>query len=346
MERGQKVHTTGIPEADALIHKILALYPGAENRDLAEELIVFTLRLLSDGAARGDMKILRSALKEIRHAFRVFTQYRGVRKVTIWGSARVEPGHACYELARDFARAMAQRGWMAITGAGSGIMQAGNEGAGRAMSFGINIQLPFEQQANPVIEGDPKNITFKYFFARKLIFVKESHALTLFPGGFGTLDEGLEALTLIQTGKAEMRPIIFLAPPGNPYWRNLEGFFAENLFRQGYLSPEDRSLFHIHDSVAAACDEIERYYRVFHSMRYVDGRLVLRLARELPDEEVAELNRDYADLLESGAIEKVGASHEEIDGGDHPELPRLALRFNRRDLGRLHDLIDRINRAK
>jgi hypothetical protein len=267
----------------------------------------------------------------------VFAPYRHIRKVTIFGSARLKPSDPTYRQAVSFARRIAQEGFMVITGAGPGIMQAGHEGAGREMSFGVNIRLPFEQTANPVIHDDPKLINFKYFFTRKLCFVKESHGIVLFPGGFGTHDEGFEALTLMQTGKGVLMPLIYVNPPGDAYWNEWDGYVERQLVRRGMVTPEDRFLYTVTDDLERAVRELKAFYSVYHSMRYVRDFLVLRLQRRLAETTVARLTKEFRHILVSGEIEQRPPLPEEANEPEIAHLPRLVLRFDRRAL------LDRIN---
>ena len=309
--------------------------------ELARQILVTGLHLLRDGTSRSELKLVNSALKELRHAFRVFKPYAAIRKVAVFGSARTRTEHPDYLQARAFSERIVRSGWMVITGAGDGIMGAAQGGAGRDASFGVNIRLPFEQQANVTIAGDPKLINFRYFFTRKVVFVKEAHAIALFPGGFGTHDEGFEALTLIQTGKSEMVPIVFVDEPGGSYWRDWYEYVTTHLADRGLIDPTDLNLFCVTDSVDRAVNEIEGFYRNYHSSRYVDGRLVLRLHIAPDDAQLEALNDEFASLLDSGRIERaVAASTEE---SEMPHLPRLRLHFNRRKIGRLRGLIDRLN---
>jgi uncharacterized protein (TIGR00730 family) len=311
---------------------------------LVREMIETSLKLLRDETPIGDLKLLNAALRELRYAFKVFTPWNGVRKVSIFGSARTPPGTPSYRTAAEFARRITARGYMIITGGGNGIMRACQEGAGRERSFGVNIRLPFEQEANEFIHNDPKLVTFRYFFTRKLMFIKEADALVLFPGGFGTHDEGYEALTLIQTGKSGPLPIVFLDAPRSTYWKAWKQYVEDHLLRQGLISPADLSLFKVTTDLDEAVEEITRFYRVYHSSRYVGRKLVLRLNRPIAPELVATLNRDFAALVTSGTIEHRDALDEERD--QEPELdalPRLVLEADRRGAGLLRQLIDRVN---
>lgn len=302
-------------------------------------------RLEQDGTTRGDLKILSRTLRELRYAFKVFQPFRRRRKVTIFGSARTPADKPAYQQAVDFGSAMAKHGWMVITGAGHGIMEAGHVGAGRAMSMGLNIMLPFEQSANPHIDGDPKLVTLKYFFTRKLMFVKECSAVVCLPGGFGTLDECLEVLTLMQTGKQTMLPLVLLDEPGGTYWSKLGVFFDEELLRAKLISPEDVHLYRITDRVEDAVDEVLTFYRVYHSLRYVDEALVLRIQHRLTEQALEQLNVAFADILVQGRIEQHSALAGETNEPELAHMPRLVLQFNRKSLGRLRELINAVNRS-
>ena len=301
-------------------------------------------KLAKDGAGRGDMKLLASALKELRYCFKVFAQYRGRRKVTIFGSARTRPDHPAYQTAVAFAERIAAAGYMVITGAASGIMEAGHVGAGAADSFGLNILLPFEQQANPVILADPKLMNLRYFFTRKLVFIKESDAVVLFPGGFGTHDEAFETLTLMQTGKSHIFPIVLVDEPGGDYWRHWQRFVETELLDRGYISPADRAFYKVTDSVEEAVEEVTNFYCVYHSMRYVRGDLVLRLQRPITEGTLVQLRTDFADILTGGSIEQTSALPQEANEPELRDLPRLRFRFDRVNTGRLRQLIDAVNR--
>jgi uncharacterized protein (TIGR00730 family) len=315
------------------------------HTDLLREVLVTTVKLAEQNAARGDLKILRAAAKELRYAFKVFDKYRDTPKVAIFGSARSKEAHPDYATTREFASCIAKKGYMVITGAGGGIMAAGNEGAGREMSIGLNILLPFEQVANDSILGDPKLINFHYFFTRKLFFIKESDAVVLMPGGFGTMDEGFEALTLVQTGKDSPAPIVMLERPGGTYWPSWRDFIRKNLVERGLVSRDDEALYYATDSVEDACEEIEKFYRRYHSCRYVQGKtkLVLRLKTPLAEGQLGKLNDRFSDILKEGLIETCEPFAEEYDETDLLHLPRLSLTFDQRHFSRLRQLIDEIN---
>lgn len=300
-------------------------------------------KLLRDQANRGDVKLLNTALKELRYSFKVFSAYKRRRKVTVFGSARLPLDHPSCVQAVEFGRKMAQAGFMVITGAAQGIMEAGHIGAGRENSIGVNILLPFEQEANPTIAGDTKLMHLKYFFTRKLLFVKESDAIALFPGGFGTLDEAFEVLTLIQTGKSHLFPFVLIENPGDDYWQRLLAFLQDVLVARELISAYDLALFKLTTSVDDAVAEVLNFYRVYHSMRYVGPDLVFRLQRPLSDTLVNRLGADFGDILKAGSFEQVGALPAENTEPHLAHLPRLKFRFDRHKLGRLRMLIDVIN---
>jgi uncharacterized protein (TIGR00730 family) len=263
--------------------------------------------------------------------------------VTVFGSARTRPEEATFQQAVAFGKAMAEHQWLVVTGAASGIMEAGHLGAGRENSMGLNIMLPFEQYANPVIAGDTKLVHMKYFFTRKLMFVKECDAVCLLPGGFGTLDEGLEVLTLLQTGKRDMVPVVFLDAPGGTFWRDFQDYIVKRLLGDKMISPEDLSLYKLTDNIDEAVDEILQFFKVYHSMRYVKNKLVFRLKQRPSDEFMAAINEQFSDILSGGEFTLSEALPDEKDETELNDHPRLVFRFNRRSLGRLRLLIDAIN---
>ncbi len=317
---------------------------GGDTNDLSgklvREMIHTAMKLSGDGADTGELKLISRSLKELRYALKIFRPYRGVRKVSIFGSARTPEDHVDYHTAAEFSRRMAQCGWMAITGAGGGIMQAGQSGAGRQASFGVAIRLPFEIVTNQYIAGDSKLAVFRYFFTRKLMFASQAHALVLFPGGFGTMDECFEIATLIQTGKAPLVPILMIDPPGRSFWKNWDRYVRDNLLADGMISADDLNLFQITNSVDQAVSHILNFYRNYHSQRYVRDELVLRLHRPLTDIQIQQLNTDFSPLITESQIRPSGPLETEQT---HLSLPRLRLAFNRRDYGLLRLLINRIN---
>lgn len=328
------------------IKKLVADWGCVGSPALIEELVMTALKIGHDDTGVAELKLLNRALKEMRYANKVFRPYRHSRKVTVFGSARTKPGEAEYEVADEFARKMVEHGFMVITGAGPGIMGAAQEGATRERSFGLRIELPFEAGANPIIDGDEKLINFNYFFTRKLSFVKEAHAVALFPGGFGTMDEGFEVLTLIQTGKAVICPIVMVDAPGGTYWKTFATFLRDHLLRLGLISPEDFSLFKIFDNVDEAVEEIMNFYRVFNSYRYVREKLVIRLNHALTTAALDDLNARFGSLLVKGKFIQGKALREERNEQLLADLPRLICRPNRRDYGRMREMIDAINQAE
>jgi hypothetical protein len=335
----------GEPELDGLIEQLLAraqersgAHEGAEH---VRQIVVTALRLLAEERDVGDLKLVASAVKELRHAFRVFGPFEDRRKVSVFGSARTPSEAPAWRQAQRFGALMTEHGWMTITGAGEGIMGAAQAGAGREHSFGVNIRLPFEQQANAVIAGDSKLINFRYFFTRKVMFVKESHAVALFPGGFGTHDEGFEALTLLQTGKAQLMPIVFLDEPGGTYWKEWLAWVDAGLRARGLIDEHDLRLFSVTDDADAAVREIVGFYANYHSSRFVGERLVLRLRHAPPARTLARLRGEFADLIAGGSLEPSPPLPEEA--GQYEQLPRLLLDYDRRRSGRLRMLVDRLN---
>ena len=330
---------------DDLDRKLIELLDGlgvTNHRDILFELLVTSAGLATDGADRLDLKITNAALKEMREAFKVFAPYREIPKVTIFGSARTLPDDPLYLQTRDLAGALAAAGWIIVTGAGPGIMAAGAEGAGPEHSIGVNIRLPFEEP-NPIFNSDNRLVTMKYFFTRKLMLMKESAGFAVLPGGFGTLDEVFELLTLLQTGKAAPAPIVLLELPGGTYWRNWERFVREEVVARGLVSTEDLLLVRVTDDVETATQEIFGFFRNYHSIRYVGSRLVIRLRAAPTRAELADLNERFADICTRGRIESTPPQPAEISGNDHVELPRIALHFDRASHGRLRALIDALN---
>jgi uncharacterized protein (TIGR00730 family) len=328
------------------IEQLIANLSNHKHRKWAVKALEVLTRIVREDIDRLDWKILAASLEDLEQGFTAFYPYRHIRKISIFGSARIASDSPEYQLALDFARAITQSGFMVITGAGGGIMQAGNEGAGRANSFGLNIKLPFEQSANSAIAGDDKLINFKYFFTRKLFFLRESDAVALFPGGFGTQDEAFETLTLCQTGKYGPVPLVLIDKPGGDYWHSWHEYICRQLVSKGLASKEDPSLYKITDRVDVACNLIRDFYRVYHSSRYVGQTFVIRLNSELCDADVAEIDRDFADIVTSGNIIQSSALPEEKSDLAAANLPRLILNFNQKNFGRLYQLIERINQIK
>jgi uncharacterized protein (TIGR00730 family) len=331
------------PAITQSIHDLVATVGGVPDSfqgSLITQLIQTSLKLIPDGHDTGQLKLLNSALKEMRYAYRVFNRYAHTRKISIFGSARTPEDHPDYIAAKDFSTAMAAHGWMSITGAGDGIMKAGHEGPQRDASFGLSIRLPFETTANEVIEGDPKLINFRYFFTRKLMFMSHADAVAVFPGGYGTQDELFESLVLIQTGKSNIIPIVLMEGAGGTYWSSWDGYVRKDLGDNGWISPEDTAFYSICTNTDDAVDTVNRFYRVYQSSRYVGEDLVIRLQHRLRDEQLARLNDEYAILVKSGAMAQRDALPEE---NDHLELPRLVFHHRRHKYGELRKMIDHIN---
>ena len=328
--------------ANRLIQEIVeAASVPPQSRGLIQQMLTTVLKLHEDGTPIADLKITNAALKELRYSFKVFAPYRGVRKVTVFGSARTPQTDPAADAAREFGRRMVEAGFMVVTGAGAGIMGAAQEGAGGERSFGLNIRLPFEQEANPWIASDPKLITFKYFFTRKLFLLKEAHAFALFPGGFGTMDETFEAVTLMQTGKSAIVPIVLVEPGPQPYWRPWDAFVRGNLVERRFIERNDLSFYRIVESVDDAVREVTGFYRVYHSARIVVDNLVFRLTRPLTDADLAAIQRRFDDILKGPLDQVLGPAPQELP--EFPELPRLIIPFNRSSYARLRQLIDFIN---
>jgi uncharacterized protein (TIGR00730 family) len=329
---------------DVSIDGLMELAGDIHHREIVREMILAALKAGQEGDDRADLKLMNSTLKEMRFTTKIFGAYRKVKKVTVFGSARTQPHESAYKMAHLFGRKLTEAGYMVITGGGPGIMQAVNEGAGPEHSFGVNIRLPFEQHPNPVLMGNPRNITYKYFFNRKVAFLKEADAVALFPGGFGTLDEAMEALTLLQTGKRNPMPLILIDEPEGTYWSRWLKFFKKEVLVQGYISEMDFMLFERVDSVDEAVNRIDRFYRRYHSLRYVKERLVIRLNSLIDPQKVEAMKNHFGEILiPQGDLLLSGPLPEERDEPEVAHLPRLILDFNRRDYGRLRELIDVIN---
>lgn len=339
------VGSTGDKAMDARIHQLVQDWNCGEQAALIQELIITALKIGRDDLSEADLKLVNRALKEMRASSRVFHPYSAERKIAVFGSARTVPDQPEFKAATDFTHRMAEEGFMAITGAGDGIMGAAQAGAGRDNSFGLNIKLPFEQGANETIEGDHKLITYNYFFTRKLAFVKEAHAVALFPGGFGTMDEGFEVLTLIQTGKSQVIPIVMVDAPGGSYWKTFTQFLKEHLLRLGLISPEDFNLFKVTDSVEEAVEEVLSFYSNFHSYRFIRETMVIRMHYPISQADIDTLNRDYGDLLVSGDFSCCDMHPEEANETHLVGLPRLSFKVKRGKAGRIRQLIDFINKA-
>src|SRR5215471_3402108 len=301
------------PELRRRIQELIEYKGGGYNQESVADIIESALKILKDVEDSGDVKVIQTAIRELRYAFRMFAPYAGVRKVTIFGSARTQSTKLEYQQAVEFGQKIVDAGFMVITGAGGGIMQAGHEGAGLEQSFGANIRLPWEQSANPIIREDKKLITFKYFFTRKLIFIRHSDAIALFPGGFGTMDEGYEALTLMQTGKSQLMPLVLIDRPGGTYWKTWDKHVREHLLRDQLISPDDLNLYRITDDTDQAVKIITRFYRNFHSSRFVKDLFVIRLRHSPTDSALEAMNEDFADIVVGPPLKRVEPTAEEIE---------------------------------
>ena len=331
------------PELKRRIEELIAFRGGGHNEDAVADIIENALKLLSDLEDTGDARVIQTAVRELRYAYRLFAPYAAKRKVTMFGSARTAPNKQEYLQAVDFGRKIVQAGWMVITGAGPGIMQAGHEGAGAENSFGANIRLPWEQGANPVIAQDKKLVTFKYLFTRKLTFIRHSDAIVLFPGGFGTMDEGYEAITLMQTGKSQLMPLVLVDKPGGTYWKTWDKNVREHLLRDALISPDDLNLYRITDNADEAVKIVTRFYRNFHSTRFVKDLFIIRLKHAPTDTAIEALNEDFADIIVGPPIKKIDPTPEEREDKELLDHQRIAFGFNRRDYGRLRQLVDVLN---
>lgn len=329
---------------DEAIERLFELAGDIHRPEIVREMIIAALKAGQEQEERADLKLMNSTLKEMRFTSKIFGPYRNIRKVTVFGSARTRPDELVYEMARSFGSKLAEQGFMVITGGGGGIMEAANEGAGSEHSFGVNILLPFEQHPNPTLEGNPRLITYKYFFNRKVAFLKEASAVALFPGGFGTLDEAMETLTLVQTGKRAAMPLVLIDIPGGTYWAQWQQFVERELLDRGYIEESDLALFDRVGSVEEAVEQIIHFYRRYHSQRYADRKLVLRMTSPISPESVASLRDRFGDILTSkGEMYLSGPLPAEMDEPEILSLPRLVLDFNRKDYGRLRSLINELN---
>lgn len=329
--------------ADELISRLARICSSADTESLLQEILTTCVKLGMESQDIGDLKLINNSLKELRYSFKIFYPYRNIKKAVIFGSARSAKLSAEYLMAEEFADKITKKGYMVVTGGGPGVMEAGNKGAGQGKDFALNIRLPFEQKPNPYLDEKERLINFKYFFTRKLIFIKETDATALFPGGFGTNDEGFEALTLIQTGKSRPRPVVLMEPKGSTYWAGWLNFLEEQLVKNGFINKQDFNLFHLAHSADEALKYIENFYKVYHSLRYVTGLTVLRLNRPLSDKALKSINCEFKDILAEGEIIPSAALKEELEKKEYPELARLVMKFNLRDYGRLFHLIRVIN---
>jgi len=344
MNKILKEYETGDKALDSLINELAKKSGSAETEKILREILTTSVKLGLESSDKGDLKLVNNALKELRYSFKIFSPYRHVKKAVIFGSARSKDTSAEYKMAEDFARKLTEKGYMIVTGGGPGVMEAGNKGSKIGEDFALNIRLPFEQKTNPYIHEKNRIIYFKYFFTRKLIFIKETDATALFQGGFGTQDEGFEMLTLIQTGKSRPRPVVLMEPKGSTYWAQWLHFVNKELVKKGYIKKDDLNLFRLVRTVDEGIKYIEDFYKVYHSIRYVSGLTVLRLNKEISDKTLRQINQEFKDILTSGEIKRSPPTDKEIQEGEYLNLPRLMINFNMHDYGRLCELILAINK--
>ncbi len=341
--RKPREYAVGIKSIDRTIERLTRMTEELDHGDIIKQLLTTIVKIGREDFTRGDLKIINTTLKELRYAFKIFSPYRNQRKVAVFGSARTKETAPTYKSAREFGKHMAEAGWMVITGGSTGIMRAGHEGSGQVKSFGLNIKLPFEQEVNPVIANDRKLIHFKYFFTRKLLFIKESDATVLFPGGFGTHDEGLESLTLVQTGKNSPRPIVLVDVPSGSYWKDWLKYVKKSFLGEGMIDKEDFELMTFVTDPKKACEVVQNFYKVYHSIRYVSDQTVIRINRDITDSCLKSINHRFSSFLLKGKIEKTGPLPTEADEPEISQLPRLKMFYNRRSYGKLKLLIDELN---
>ncbi len=329
---------------EEVINQLMKLSEGIRRPAIVREMILASLKAGQEDNGKVDLKLMNTSLKEMRFTAKVFGPYSHLKKVSVFGSARTKPNTVLYETAYNLGAKLAESGYMVITGGGPGIMQAVHEGAGPDHSFGVNIRLPSEQDSNPVIKGNSKNIMYKYFFNRKVAFLKESDAIVVFPGGFGTLDEAMETLALVQTGKRNPLPIILMDEPDGNYWLNWIKFIKEELLEKNYISKSDMHLFDLTDSADKAIKIINKFYSRYHSIRQIKNCYIIRLKKPLEEEKLKEIKTRYSDILKTdGKICLSGALPEEVDETEISNLPRIIIDFNKTNYGKLKQLIDEIN---
>ncbi len=343
MDHKKNKYSTGLEWHDNKIKELADLCSTFEHQPYIKEILTTVVKMGLEKTDNIDLKLVNTALKDMCYSFLKLSAYRSIRKVIVFGSARTLEDDPVYIMAQKFSKRIVDEDYMVITGAGPGVMEAGNRGAGRAKSFGVNINLPFEQEANPYIDNDHKLINFNYFFTRKLIFIKESCATAIFPGGFGTLDEAFENMTLFQTGKSVPRPILLMEPEGGTYWTKWQEFMCETLLKPGYISETDLELFQICYSIEDAVEVITKFYSVYHSIRNIDPFTVIRLNRPISQNPLDQIREEFKKLFVDGELVQQDALPEEVERNEFPELPRLVFRFEHRDYGLLKRMLDRLN---
>jgi len=332
-----------LSEVHNAANKLVEALEKVNDGDMVAEMVANSLKLLRDNTNRGDIKLVNKSFKELRYALKIFAPYRETHKVSIFGSARTPEDHPDYHAAAEFGKKMAAAGWMVITGAGGGIMAAGHGGAGAEPSFGLAIRLPFEQKTNTFIANDPKLINFKYFFTRKLMFLRSSHAIVCFPGGFGTMDEAFEVLTLVQTGKSVPCPIVMVDHKGGEFWKAWHQYVIDHLLGSKLISEEDLNLYKVTDNVDEAVEEVTHFYRNYHSLRYNRDELIMRLKKAPNEAQLAEIQERFGSICMTGGFRVSGALPVENDEVALSHLDRLVFAFNRREHGKLRLLINYLN---
>ena len=328
-----------------IINELIETFGGSNSdfdKQLVSQMIESSLKLLKEKHDTGQLKLMNRSLKEMRYAYKLFNQFKGDPFISIFGSSRTPPDHPDYKAAMEFGKIMGKDGWKVITGAAHGIMKAGLEGVEKTSSFGLSIKLPLELTTNDILENDPKLVTFRYFFTRKLIFVSQAKAFAAFPGGYGTLDELFEVLTLMQTGKTNIAPIVLVEGEGESYWKEWQKYIDAFLLEKGWISPEDKSLYYLAKDPEDAKNHVEQFYKNYHSSRYFKDYLVIRIKRIIPDEIVQEINKRFKTLLTSGVIEQKSITTSEEDQ-EFPQYPRIVFQHNRKYFGLLRQLIDLLN---
>ena len=315
--------------------------PEGSEDEILHDMLYNVGQLRSEKLDILELRLLNTAFKELRYALKIFKPYRDVPKAAVFGSARTTTDHASFKIAEDFGRKLAKKNWMIITGGARGIMEAAMVGDGAKNSCGLTLMLPFEQTANPVILGNQKLIFFKYFFTRKLMFLKESQSTVLFPGGFGTFDEGFESFTLVQTGKAKPRPLVLADAPKSGYWAALLEFLKVHMAGERLISPRDLSLIRHCQDMDQAVNEVTHFYENYDSSRFFKDYYLIRLKKRISDAALAQLSVEFKDMFTQGGIERLTDVGEDQRG--NPALERITFRFDRASYSRLRELIDRLN---
>jgi uncharacterized protein (TIGR00730 family) len=339
--KSKKGYIVGKPEIDKEIDRLSKKYSSVQTREYIRQLFTTVVKLHLDNADERDLHLVNVTLKELRHIFRIFSPYREVRKVVIFGSHRSKPGSKEYKMTEEFSKEIIKKDYMVITGGGGGVMEAGNKGAGKK-GFAVKIKLPEEFEPNPYVIRGEKLINVKYFFTRKLAFLKESDATVLFPGGFGTHDEGFEVLTLLETGKCTPRPLVFVEVPGKKYWKTWMKFLKRELLKGKFITEDELKLFTVVGSVKKAVEEVTNFYRVYHSVRFAREITVMRLNQKVSEKGLKHLGNKYKDII-AGEIKPCGPLPAEVRSKELLDKPRICMKFDRKCFGRLTELIRDLN---